>query len=354
MRMWRKRLLLSGAVLLALFAAGELFARFVLGLGDPPLSQTHPRIEYLFKPGQDLRRFDNRVFINAYGMRSPEFPQEKAAGELRVLVFGDSVLNGGNLSDQPELATSLLAERLKEVHGEPVIVGNVSAGSWGPGNWLGYVQTYGLFDADAIVLLASSHDIGDNPQHRPLNPQTHPQRRPVSALVEGVTRYLPRYLPRLSVGEEHPPARADESPGARAEAVARGSEDLQAFLTLAVAQAPTIVLQHPERSELGDEAKPGRALIAQIAAKAGVDQRLLDPYLESATAQGTDPYRDNIHINAVGQRALADALFDALVEMGVVPAVSVNQVRGTKAISGCGKGCGRQLGFLTWRAEIGS
>ncbi|MBK1633331.1 hypothetical protein CKO31_21770 [Thiohalocapsa halophila] len=331
---WRKRLLVAGAVLLALLAAGEFFARFVLGLGDPPLSEAHPRIEYLFQPDQDLWRFHNRVFINAYGMRSPDFPPQKALGELRVLVFGDSVLNGGNLSDQPELATSLLAERLAAVHGGPVTVGNVSAGSWGPGNWLGYVQEYGLFDTDAVLLLASSHDIGDNPQHRLLNPNTHPQRRPVSALLEGVTRYLPRYLPDLPVGGGDEavvdrPSDDAAKEAARAEAAAGGSEDLRAFLRLALAHAPTAVLQHSTRSELRDGPKPGRALIARAAAEAGAAVLPFDPYLKAAIAEGASPYRDDIHIDAAGQRALAEALFDALVEIGVVRPEGIKESDGT-------------------------
>jgi len=120
---------LAGAVLVGLIAAGELFARFGLGLGDPPLSEAHPQIEYLFKLDQGARRFGNQVFINAYGMRSPDFAPEKAPGELRVLVFGDSVLNGGNLSDQAELATSLLAELLGAVRDGPVSVATSRPGA---------------------------------------------------------------------------------------------------------------------------------------------------------------------------------------------------------------------------------
>lgn len=321
--MWRKQLLWAGTVLIGLFAAGEIFARFGLGLGDPPLSDAHPRIEYLFKPEQDSRRFGNQVFINAYGMRSPDFALAKEPDELRVLVFGDSVLNGGNLSDQSELATSLLAWRLSALHNGPVTVGNVSAGSWGPGNWLGYAQTYGLFNADAVLLVASSHDIGDNPQYLPLNPHTHPQRRPVSALVEGMTRYLPRYLPAFlekpSAGAEKQARSSDASDEAeRADAIARGTQDLQAFLELALAQAPTAVLQHPTRLELRDGAEPGCTQIAEAAAEAGAEVIALDPYLNTTIAKGTLPYRDDIHINTAGQNALAAALFDALVQLGVV------------------------------------
>ena len=43
-----KRWLIPLAAICALLLAGEWFARSVLGLGDPPLSITHPRIEYLY------------------------------------------------------------------------------------------------------------------------------------------------------------------------------------------------------------------------------------------------------------------------------------------------------------------
>ena len=39
-----KRWLIPLAAICALLLAGEWFARTVLGLGDPPLSITHPRI----------------------------------------------------------------------------------------------------------------------------------------------------------------------------------------------------------------------------------------------------------------------------------------------------------------------
>src|SRR3954468_7045308 len=80
-----------GRIALALFllalVAGELFARFYLGLGDPPLSIADPQIEYLFKPDQDCRRFGRRIHYNHYSMRAEDFPEHKAQpNELRVLV----------------------------------------------------------------------------------------------------------------------------------------------------------------------------------------------------------------------------------------------------------------------------
>lgn len=304
--------LLAGG--LALVAGLELFARFGLGLGTPPLSQPHPRIEYLFQPNQDVSRFGNRVLVNTYGMRSADFPELKPAKEFRVMIFGDSVLNGGNLTDHDALATTLLSQRLAETEGRPVVVGNISAGSWGPGNWLAYAKDYGFFDTDVVVLLISSHDVADNPTFAPLNPNTHPQQTPTLALVEGMTRYLPRYLPIVSAplqSDSQPPADDADSQVA----VRQGLADLRAFLELAQEEVPRVlVVQHPDRQELTTrKAQPGFAMIRTLVIELGVEVISAFPVMDAALAEGENPYRDNIHVNAVGQAVLADVFFEALI-----------------------------------------
>ncbi|WLT39310.1 hypothetical protein NON20_06955 [Synechocystis sp. B12] len=98
-----------------------------MGLGDPPLSVTHPTIEYMFKPNQDAIRFGNRFRTNSYGMRSEELPKSKNDSELRVLVFGDSVINGGNLTDQSDLATEIVKSEISQ--NKELTIANISAGS---------------------------------------------------------------------------------------------------------------------------------------------------------------------------------------------------------------------------------
>ena len=151
---------LVGALLLAL--VGELGARWILGLGDPPLTVRDPEIEYLFAPNQDVRRFGNRVVYNNVSMRSADrwSMAKERPEELRVLVLGDSVINGGALTDHARLATTIAQETLDRP-ARPVRVGNVSAGSWGPENLLAYVERFGLFDADLAVVVLSTHDLRD-------------------------------------------------------------------------------------------------------------------------------------------------------------------------------------------------
>jgi hypothetical protein len=305
------RLLAAFAVVLL---AGELFARYYLGLGTPPLYAEHPTIEYVYRPNQDVRRFGNRFLINAYGMRSEPFALHKRQGELRVMVFGDSVLNGGVLTDHARLATTLLAQKLEGQTGRKVTVGHISAGSWGPGNWLAYAREYGFFDADVVALVASSHDYGDNPTFAKLNELTHPTRRPVSALVEGMTRYLPRYLPSTDSNSASVDA-SGYAPTPTDEEARRALADLRSFLELAQQHAgAVIVFQHFEKRELDFSAPPaGYLRIKMLCDELGIAGISLAPAFEAALQRGLEPYRDNIHPTDLGQMLFAQTLMTELL-----------------------------------------
>lgn len=232
--------------IIVVIASGELFARYYLGLGTPPLSIAHPKIEYMFKPNQDIYRFGNHIIINNYGMRTFPFHKQPAANEFRIMIFGDSVLNGGSLTDHTQLATTILQKKLAKIE-RKVLVGNISAGSWGPGNWLAYAKEYGFFKANVIVLLISSHDYTDNPTFQPLNKNTHPTKTPVSALIEGITRYLPRYLPQFTTNQSHHVIKKKT----REQKALKGLKDLKDFLILAKNNSKYIfVFQHWDKKEI--------------------------------------------------------------------------------------------------------
>jgi hypothetical protein len=202
---------------------------------------------------------------------------------------------------------------LEQTLERPVVVGNVSAGSWGPGNWLAYVREYGFFDADAVILLVSTHDHRDNPTFEPLNPHTHPQRTPVLAVWEGVTRYLPRYLPDFPVRSDRDTVVQEIDANDTQLAALRGLADLSAFLELAQGSVPVVVVaQFLEQSELLGEPGTGHFLIRDLARQQGVAVASTEPWFREALETGPTPFRDNIHINAVGQAVLADALWDLL------------------------------------------
>ena len=292
--------------LVVLIAAIELGARYVLGLGDPPLYALDPQIEYVMKPSATYRRFGNRVAINQWSMRSDDFPRHKAdPSELRVMVFGDSITQAGALLDQRELATERLKTDLSAMLRRPVVVGNISAGSWGPVNMLRYAERYGFFDADIVVIVLSSHDVGDVPDFGPRG-EDRPTETPRFAIEEGVRRYLPRYVSALQ-GPEPQPAQGPP-PAPSTDAVSTSLNATDTLIRMAGARARVAVALHLERDEPVAAPKPGHDQLKKTATAAGAAIIELGPEFARAAKDGAPLYRDWIHPTAAGQAVIAGAL----------------------------------------------
>jgi lysophospholipase L1-like esterase len=313
----RSRPLWSIAALLTLLGVAELAARVFLGLGNPVLYVADPTIEYMLRPNQDVRRFGKHIFVNQYAMRSESFPEHKRnADELRVLVMGDSVVNGGNRTDQSQLATTLLRDRLVAETRRPVVVGNVSAGSWGPPNMLEWTRSFGFLAADVVVVVLSSHDASDVPTFASLDSTAQPTARPISALLEGMVNYLPRILP-------WGPSSAGGTAEMQSDMRAPDEAALDAFSQLVRdarrAGACVSMVQHLTKAELADRPGPGHRALQSLAAELSVPN--FDDAHTLSAAVRTEPsiYRDNIHFSDAGQRILADELLQAVARCEQAP-----------------------------------
>ncbi len=298
--------------------AGEFIARYWIGLGSPPLSAEHPTIEYMFLPGQDVYRFHNHHLYNRYGMRSEEFEVERSeANELRILVLGDSVINGGNQTDQSRLATSILDTELEEESGfDRVIVGNVSAGSWGPQNQLAYVREYGFFSADLLLLVISSHDAADVPTFAALNPNTHPTSRPYSALLEGIRRYFPLYLSKHLSKKRSSSAKPDKDEDDFEKKLKTATKSLRELLTESKASVGKLaVVQYLSASEIATGVpEQGFHEIQSILDELDIPTFSTKERFTKSVNRGQEPFRDSIHPNDLGQQLLAECLLQAVNE----------------------------------------
>lgn len=262
------------------FIAAEAVLRFGFGLGHPFRYVAHPQIEYMVAPNQDAVVWDTHLKSNAFGMRS-DAVGEKHGNELRVLVLGDSVVNGGHETDHDALATTML-------NAPGTMYLNASAVSWGPQNMLGYLDTFGTFDADATVVVLSSHDAWDAPTFKPLDPNIFRTRVPVSVVAEAVRRRLARYVPALQ--PEPQPAFADTAI----------LDPVAAARTL-LGRPNTCLVLHPEVGELrGERQTEGFRLLKEAAG--------VTPVIDGAQYMTPEGYSDNIHLNALGQRQLSRAI----------------------------------------------
>jgi hypothetical protein len=167
----------------------ELILRKGWGFGDMLLFQQDDGFEYIAQPNQDHMRFGNRIIYNEYSMRSNSLSSDD---QCIILGFGDSVINGGALTDHDSLATTLVEHQLNK--GFRFL--NVSAGSWGPDNCAGYLKKFGDFKARMIVLFVSSHDAHDNMTFEKTvgYHESYPNRQYPLAIIELFAKYL---IPRL-------------------------------------------------------------------------------------------------------------------------------------------------------------
>lgn len=295
--------LIVAASFFALLALAEVYARFVIGLGDPPLWIEDREIEYLPQPSKSYRRFGNRISYNAYSMRSRDFPRSKSdPAEVRVLVVGDSIVQGGSNTDQDALATTLLEKRLSDALGRPVVVGNISAASWGPPNFLAYLKRFGLLEADVVAIVVNSEDYADAPTFDPLDAR-RPQHKPRLALQDLYERYIAKRIVRsIQASRVISPLELKECLDA-----------LREVIRMARASGASVVLaQYLKRSELESKPEIGYHEIARVAKELGIEPVQLGEAFARALEAGSDPYRDGNHPNDRGQQIIAEWLFDPI------------------------------------------
>lgn len=287
-----RKLILLGVICAAVIAAaGEIGGR-IMGLTSPVLYAPYPAIEYILKPGQNVVQMGRRTTANEYGMRSDPVPVHKAAGEYRVLALGDSVLNGVFATDHGQLATTILSH-----DGTRIL--NASANGWGPQNLKGYIDTFGTFDADLLVLVLNSEDAGDVPQFGDLDTFVYPVSRPVSALYAGVGHYISNRLRvRRARINPHPPI---------------APEAVQAVRDMVALPLPVCIILHSKRDEIrSGELVPGLQAIREAGKGALIVEDA--PFINPDTY-----YRDQIHFNAEGQKALVLALQSCLDQSKAKP-----------------------------------
>ena len=275
----------------------EILLRSLFGFCDAVLVQEDDDFEYIAQPNQHRSRFMNTIIYNRYSMRSEELEYDTA----KILGFGDSVFNGGVLTDQELLASEMLTQELI-VNGEKVQFLNISSRSWGPDNCFAYLKRYGNFDAFKIYLFVNSHDAYD---HMTFNPiigldKSFPNKQYTFAMIELIDRYiLPRLFQRLKISNGTPEDNRREqgqiNPGFRSFMEYSNKHDI-----------PLVLYLHADKTELnsGDYNGSGQ----QIIEFANNNNIPLIQDLNNGLKE--EHFRDLIHLNENGQRLMADLIIN--------------------------------------------
>lgn len=190
-----KLTLIIAIVPIVLIIIAEILLRATFGFGNPVLYIKDEQIGYLVAPNQKTYRNRKLIQVNQYSMRTQDIKAERNSDDLRVFLIGDSIANGGWWTDQNETISSLLDEYLTaaKLDFKQVEVLNASANSWGPRNQLAYLEKYGLFQSQVLILLLNTDDfytskpssllVGKHP--------LYPEKKPLLGLQEFREKIFP-------------------------------------------------------------------------------------------------------------------------------------------------------------------
>jgi hypothetical protein len=306
----------------------ELALRLTLGLGNPVLLQADVDTGYRYRPNQTIFRFGKKIEYNQYSQRSKQITAHKPPGTLRIFMIGDSIINGGTLTDQTQTISTLLETQLAAKR-RPVEVINASAGSWGMGNELAYLRKFGLFESDAAIAEIGTDDLAqftstsDRVGHDP----NYPDRPPLLAIQEAGTRYVwPKLANLLRLGS--PPANIS-LPSAKEldQQFQQNLQSLKGIVTLVRAkQIPLFVLFMPNLNNLvptfnEPKYKPEFLQFLNSLQVTVIDAHKAWSTLPKKTVE-TFYRSDGIHPTVVGNHAITDLLFEQLCTERQLPACS--------------------------------
>lgn len=301
----RRRLGPRFAVAILLAAAVCELAGRAYGLHQPVIYEA-TAYGYRVAPNQDARRFGHSVHYNALGLRNDAVTPTAPAGVMRVLCLGDSVTNGGAITDQVDTIPYRLEALLRLKHGRAEVL-NASAPGWAISNELGWLSSYGTLDSQFVVLVISTHDL-----FQPLaassvidSHPSFPSRRPLLALEDMLRRYL---LPRLMAEDStaDPGAAGVAASGLQAR---KNRDDILAIDGIVRQGKGRLMVAFLEqgRDNSGDTATLGaKRELFSLLDRHAIPVVTLGSEVES---RGRDAmFRDDVHPNPAGNLAIAETI----------------------------------------------
>jgi hypothetical protein len=335
-------LLAETVVLLVLL---EVAVRLVVSAQiDVPHMRVFPEGYYTWDPGARFT-FHNlpnvvppsaEIAINELGLRGPSFPHEKPAGEIRVLVLGDSFTAAVQLPRE-RIFTTLLEEELNRNAPTPrhrVI--NAGFNGAATAHELLYFQHQGAALApDVVILQYTFNDIRGNLNHGGFhvvdgrlelseslrNPPFW--RGPLLALRDGIgNRSLAFFLlyrllqggGATMSGSAH--AAAPPAPSPRPGAVLTERLAAEVIASAARIGAPVILVTIPSAIGLGGDDEGYNAVVEafrSLVARDGNQLVVADTILRDAERRGEHVYLDfDGHLSERGHALLAPVLAEAV------------------------------------------
>ncbi|MEI7782019.1 MAG: hypothetical protein WCJ18_08870, partial [Planctomycetota bacterium] len=234
--------------------------------------------------------------------------------------IGDSVLNGGSLTDDADTATGVLNALDVDIQDRPVSFMNLSAGSWAPPQQLAYLKAYGTLDANLVVLVLSSHDaLGPMADDKPPYPTVKPWLATEELLMRYVLGFRRHIFADDNRGWEATAAQVPAAVQRQNNPTAVASWCLDEIVTLCASKGipvgavlwPTML--EATRGTWDATVDP----IVAVLDKRGVLSLDLLASSKDCIDRGCLIYRDGIHATEAGQKLLAGAILELTLKLAM-------------------------------------
>lgn len=272
----------------------EMIGRYY-GLHDYPLFQSSKEFEYIQTPNQNRFIYRNHFTTNEYSMRSkPINPKDS----LVVLLIGDSILYGGNIIDDDELASTILENKLSKLYEKSIRVFNISCKSWGPENNYLYLKKFGIFNADLIIYIANSGDAYDHITHQEVVgiKEDYPKENFKLALYKLLTKGYSVIQPYFNKST----TKLNQTPNDKLDKGFQQLNSLSRGLNI-----PIVVYLHPDINEVSNNKyNEGGIEIIKFCKENSI------PLVKELDYKGgKELYDDDVHYNVLGQKFMSNVLF---------------------------------------------
>lgn len=275
----------------------EMIGRYC-GLNDYPLFQSSKEFEYIQTPNQNRYIYRNHFTTNEYSMRSKTIDFKDS---LVVLLIGDSILYGGNIIDDDELASTILENNLSRQFEKKIRVLNISCKSWGPENNYQYLKKNGVFNADLIIYIANSGDAYDHITHQEVVgiSEEYPKENFKLALFKLFTKstsLIQSYLNKSNTKLNQ----------TRNEMFDEGFQHLNSLSK--ASNIPIVVYLHPDIKEvLGGKYNESGIEIIKFCKENSI------PLIKELDYKmSKELYDDDVHYNVLGQKFMSNILFSKI------------------------------------------
>jgi lysophospholipase L1-like esterase len=312
-RLTRTRVsLIPLAVLCMLLVGATEIGLRIIGYGTPILYIQDPDIGYYPAPNQKVRYPGRVISINEHSMRAPPISPQKPTGKVRILMIGDSTLAGTKVANE-DLYSSLLQKKLDARSGGPKFeVFNMGVNAWGPHHERAFLQKFGNFDADLVVIcgpVANCFRPRYGMERLPFSPVNSPPRLAIEQIAyELIWRFRESTLgaPPWALEGPYQDAQARQGTAAYVEMAKKlQAEGVEVMMEMLPGRQATLsAMEDPFSARLFE---PIRKQMEEI----GVPIHCAGPIFEGAK-DASKIYHDGVHFDTLGHELYADHLVKQL------------------------------------------